>query len=145
MLTADADGQHDASYAPRLVAALAAADLALGVRTRRRTSMPWVRQVSNSVSAAATRVCAGSRWPDSQCGFRAFRTGILDRIAPRGDRYEYETDFLIQAARAGVRITCVEVPTLYGARSHFRPVKDSVRIVAVLARGLVARGAAYRP
>jgi glycosyltransferase involved in cell wall biosynthesis len=133
VVTMDADGQHRGDDVPRLVRALDAADVAIGVRERRGSAMPWVRRVSNAVSAAAASACAGYAWRDSQCGLRAFRASILSRIAPRGDRYEYETDFLIQTARAGLRIACVEVPTLYGAASHFRPIRDSCRIVGTLA------------
>ena len=49
-----------------------------------------------------------------------------------GDRYEYETEFLIAAGRAGFRITSVRVPTTYGAPSHFRSWADSMRVVRAI-------------
>ena len=51
-----------------------------------------------------------------------------------GDRYEYETEFLIGAARAGYRIASVGVPTVYGAPSHFRTWNDSMRVVRTIWR-----------
>ncbi len=140
VLTVDADGQHDPCCAPALLAALDDADLVVGVRARRGSPMPWHRRVSNAVSAAAVSVCAGCRISDSQSGYRAFRPERLAALEPRGDRYEYETDFLIQAARAGLRIAWVHIPTIYGAPSHFRPLRDSMRIAQTMVRRGLTRG-----
>ncbi len=129
VLTIDADGQHDPSYAPALVAALDTADVVVGVRARRRTSMPLHRRVSNAISSAAISYCAGCALPDAQSGFRAIRAAVLRSVHPLGDRYEFETDLLILAARAGFRIAGVPVPTIYGAPSHFRALADSRRVV----------------
>jgi glycosyltransferase involved in cell wall biosynthesis len=136
VLTIDADGQHDPRCAPVLLGALGAADLVIGVRARRGSAMPWPRRVCNALAASAVSVCAGRRFTDSQSGYRAMRTSALGMIAPTGDRYEYETDFLIQAARAGLRIATVPVPTIYGAPSHFRQLEDTVRVARTICRCL---------
>jgi glycosyltransferase involved in cell wall biosynthesis len=136
ILTIDADGQHDPACAPRLLAALHDADVVIGARERRGSAMPLHRRVSNAVSAAAINACAGLRLADSQSGYRALRAGVLARVAPAGDRYEYETDFLIQAAREGLRIACVPVPTIYGAPSHFRALRDAARVAGTICRRL---------
>jgi glycosyltransferase involved in cell wall biosynthesis len=134
VLTMDADGQHDPAIAPELVAALDGSDVVLGVRRRMGSHMPPHRRASNRLSSWAISRCAGTRLPDSQSGYRAIRTDVLRSVAPHGDRYEYETDFLILAARAGYRISGVVVPTIYGAPSHFRPVQDAARVVATIWR-----------
>jgi glycosyltransferase involved in cell wall biosynthesis len=134
VLTIDADGQHDPALAPALVAALASADVVVGVRRREGTRMPLHRRVSNGLSSWAISWCAGVPLPDTQSGYRAIRVEVLRRIAPVGDRYEFETDFLIRAARAGFRIAGVPIPTIYGAPSHFRPLHDAARVVATIWR-----------
>jgi glycosyltransferase involved in cell wall biosynthesis len=139
ILTIDADGQHDPRSAPQLLAALDDADLAVGVRTRRGSSMPLHRRVSNALSAAAVSMCAGCRIDDSQSGYRAFRPDPVAALTALGDRYEYETDLLIEAARAGLRIAWVQIPTIYGAPSHFRPLRDSARIVRTMLRQGIVR------
>jgi hypothetical protein len=90
------------------------------------------------VSSAVVSACAGQRLPDVQSGYRAVRASVLARIAPVGDRYEYETDFLIQAARAGLTIAWVAIPTLYasGGTSHFRSVRDTAAVVRTIWRRL---------
>jgi dolichol-phosphate mannosyltransferase len=135
VVTIDADGQHDPRYAPALVEALSNADVAIGARERRGT-MPAGRRLTNRLSAAVVARCIGRDVTDAQSGFRAMRSYLIAEVRPRGDRYEFETEFLILAGRFGARITFVPIPTIYAANipSHFRPVRDSARIVTTLWR-----------
>jgi hypothetical protein len=82
-------------------------------------------------SAAIARV-AGIRLDDTQSGFRVIRRCVLEQVDAKGDRYEFETDFLIRAGRAGFRIRNSTIPTVYGSDSHFRGMSDSVRIVRTI-------------
>ncbi len=129
IVSIDADGQHDAALAPALLAALAHADLVLGAR-RRSGAMPLGRRVTNGLSNAAVARLSGHSLPDTQSGFRAVRAAVVRAVRPAGDRYEFETEFLLMAARRGFRIATVPVPTVYGggAPSHFRPVRDGLRV-----------------
>jgi len=143
VVTVDADGQHDPAFAPALVQALASADLAIGARDSRAREMPVGRRLTNRLSAAAVSRCIGRPVADAQSGFRAMRADVLSDVAPRGDRYEFETEFLIMAAQQGHRIVFVPIPTTYSGLvpSQFRPVRDSARIVGTLWRfALGARG-----
>jgi glycosyltransferase involved in cell wall biosynthesis len=126
----DADGQHDPARAPALLATLAHADLAIGARARVASSMPWPRRVTNALSAAATRRLTGCEIPDPQSGYRAMRVEVARAVRATGDRYEFETDFLLRAVRAGFRVASVPIETRYGAPSHFREVRDGCRVIA---------------
>jgi glycosyltransferase involved in cell wall biosynthesis len=132
VLTLDADGQHDPSYVPRLVAALEGHDIVVGQRMRSGSSMPLGRRLTNALASAAIAHVAGIRLNDTQSGFRAIRRCVLERVNAEGDRYEFETDFLIRAGRAGFRVCNAVIPTVYGAASHFRGMSDSVRIVKTI-------------
>lgn len=135
MLTVDADGQHDPERAPVLVAALGTADIAIGARGR-TADMPAGRRLTNRLSSAAVARCIGRPVDDAQSGYRAIRAPVLAAVRPRGDRYEYETEFLILAARQGFQIAFVPIPTTYTplVPSQFRLVRDSARIVGTLWR-----------
>ena len=130
----DADGQHDPARAPSLVAALEQADVVLGTRARGDSGMPLRRRMTNALSAAAARRLAGCDLADPQSGYRAMRAIVVREVRARGDRYEFETDFLLRAARAGFRITAVPIPTIYGPPSHFREMRDGLRVVATFCR-----------
>ena len=134
IVTIDADGQHDPAAAPRLVAALAEADVVLGSRARAGSRMPPHRRVSNALSSACVSLAAGCRIPDSQTGYRAFRAEVLRAVEATGDRYDFETDLLIRLARRGCRVAAVAVPTIYGAESHFRPVRDTAHVIRAIWR-----------
>ena len=133
IVTVDADGQHDPAAAPALIKALDTADLVIGAR-RREGRMPFGRRLTNGMSAAAVSHCTGQHVPDSQSGFRAMRADVIRAIRPPGDRYEFETAFLILSARAGFRIASVPVATLYGAPSHFRSFRDAASVIRTIWR-----------
>jgi glycosyltransferase involved in cell wall biosynthesis len=134
VITIDADGQHDPARAPALLAALADADIVIGTRARTRGTMPLGRRVTNALASAAVGAIVGVSVPDAQSGYRAIRRAVLADVTAGGDRYEYETELLIAAVRAGYRIGSVGVPTTYGAPSHFRPWGDSMRVVRAIWR-----------
>lgn len=132
VLTLDADGQHDSAFVPRLVDALATADIVVGARHIAANVVPRHRRLANALSTGATRLITGIALTDSQSGFRLLRPAVLREVRARGDRYEYETDFLVRASRAGFRVVEVPVPTIYGPPSHFRELADAWLVARVL-------------
>jgi hypothetical protein len=94
--------------------------------------MPLRRRMTNAMASMAIARVAGVRLKDTQSGFRAIRRTVLERVRARGDRYEFETDFLIRAAQAGFRVRNTTIPTVYGSASHFRGVSDAARIVMTI-------------
>jgi glycosyltransferase involved in cell wall biosynthesis len=140
VLALDADGQHDVNAAPGLIAALADADLVIGSRERDRTGMPWLRRKTNDVTTWWTSYLAGQRVPDSQSGYRAINASVLRAVRPVSRRFEYESEFLVRAARQGFRIGQAPIPTLYNAPgSHIHPVRDTMRFVRLVLRLLASR------
>ncbi|GAC1652965.1 MAG: glycosyltransferase family 2 protein [Gemmatimonadaceae bacterium] len=134
IVTLDADGQHDPGAIPAMLSGLGAADVVIGARRASRSAMPWSRRVTNALATTACSTLAGCAVHDAQSGFRAFRSALLDRVAACGDRYEFETDFLIRAGRAGATIAAVDVPTIYGPKSHFREFADGALVIRTIVR-----------
>ncbi len=135
VLTLDADGQHDPAYAPRLLGALDGSDVVIGSRDGDRTGMPWIRRATNSVMTSIVSGLAGKRIEDTQSGYRAVRAEVLGAVHPGSRRFEYESEFLIEAGRKGFRIGSVPIPTLYNAPgSHIDPFRDTLRFVRLLLR-----------
>jgi glycosyltransferase involved in cell wall biosynthesis len=135
VLTMDADGQHDPSVGGGLLEALKDADLVIGSRDRDRTGMPWLRRATNVVTTWFVSRLAGQRVEDSQSGYRAIRAAVLEKVRPRSQRFDYESEFLIRAAREGFRISAVPIPTLYNAPgSHIHPLRDTIRFIRLVLR-----------
>jgi glycosyltransferase involved in cell wall biosynthesis len=132
VLTIDSDGQHDPAFAPSIVSALGRCHIAIGTRDLSGEQMPRLRRAANFLSTSATRIVSGGAVRDSQSGYRAIRREVLDEVRARGDRYEFETDFIIRAAHAGFTICNVPISTIYGPRSYFREFSDAMRVIGVL-------------
>ena len=145
VLALDADGQHDPAAAPGLIAGLATADVVVGSRARDRTGMPWLRRKTNDVTSWWVSRLAGVPIEDSQSGYRAIGAAALGAVRPESRRFDYESEFLIGAARAGFRIGSAPIPTLYNAPgSHIHPLRDTVRFVRLVLRHLVRRPGAAK-
>lgn len=134
VLTIDSDGQHDAAFAPTIVAALDRADIVIGTRDLSGEQVPKHRRIANMISSAATRAVSGGKVRDSQSGYRAMKAEVLRKVDAVGDRYEFETDFIIRAARAGFTMVNVPISTIYGSPSYFREFRDAWLVITVLWR-----------
>jgi hypothetical protein len=86
------------------------------------------------ISSAATRAVSGGKVRDSQSGYRAIKADVLRKVDAVGDRYEFETDFIIRAARAGFTTVNVPISTIYGSPSYFREFRDAWLVIKVLWR-----------
>jgi glycosyltransferase involved in cell wall biosynthesis len=112
LVTLDGDGQHDADEIPLLLARLNEGDdFVIGARWGSSTEMPWWRKVGKRVldygTAAASEGPKGGQGPkltDSQSGFRAYNRKALEAIEPRQSGFSVESQLLIDAHQAGLRI-----------------------------------------
>lgn len=132
VLTIDSDGQHDPAFAPSIIEALDRYHIAIGTRDLSGEQVPKHRRIANFLSSAATRLVSGGAVRDSQSGYRAIRREVLEVVHAEGDRYEFETDFIIRAAHAGFTITNVPISTIYGSASYFREFHDAMLVIGVL-------------
>ena len=135
----DADGQHDPNEIPKFVAAARTqpADVVVGTRMGETHGMPMVRRLTNQFTSWITSKLARQRVPDSQCGYRLVRRSVLPHLELTSSRFETETEMLIQAGRAGLKIANVPIRTIYGVEaraSHIRPWRDTVRFFKLAAK-----------
>ena len=134
VLTIDSDGQHDPAFATAIIGALDHADIVIGTRDLSGKAVPKHRRIANMISSAATRAVSGGKVRDSQSGYRAMKAEVLRKVEAVGDRYEFETDFIIRAARAGFTTVNVPISTIYGSPSYFREFRDAWLVMKVLWR-----------
>src|SRR2546423_3751980 len=134
VLTIDSDGQHDPAFSPAMGSGLDRADIVIGSRDVGGEGVPRHRRIANMISSAATRAVSGGKVRDSQSGYRAIKAEVLRKVHAVGDRYEFETDFIIRAARAGFTTINVPISTIYGSPSYFREFRDAWLVIKVLWR-----------
>ncbi|HTL38975.1 MAG TPA: glycosyltransferase family 2 protein [Kofleriaceae bacterium] len=117
LVTFDADGQHNASEIPALLAALADADVALGSRflgtiegaqQGRRALLRTAIVVSNGLS--------GMKLTDAHCGLRAFRREAAAALRMTQDRMAHASELLRKIKTSNLRV--VEVPVTVRYTEH---------------------------
>jgi glycosyltransferase involved in cell wall biosynthesis len=133
----DGDGQHDPADIPGFLDAINGSgfDLVVGNRMLNLESMPLIRRWTNQVmSWQIGRICK-MPIPDSQCGFRLARKALLPVLMAPSDRFEFETESIILAARHGFRLGFVPIRTIYtGQNSKIRPFQDTIRYLRLINR-----------
>jgi glycosyltransferase involved in cell wall biosynthesis len=91
--TMDADGQHlPGEMGSFLEAARHGGwDVVVGTRMADVEGMPWLRRATNRVTSWVVSRLAGVFIPDSQSGFRLFRTACLQGLALTTSHYDAES------------------------------------------------------
>ncbi|MCX7848431.1 MAG: glycosyltransferase family 2 protein [bacterium] len=139
----DADGQHEPHEIPKLVEAAKRthADIVCGTRMGNPQGMPWLRRMTNRIMSRLTSWLCGIRLSDTQCGFRLLSKHAVSLIELRKDKFEVETEILVEAARHGLVVTETPVASIYAANhsSHIHPVRDTVRFLKLVTLLLLRR------
>ena len=137
LVTADADGQHRYADIRRVLDKSEEMPGALVLGSRAFDGdVPLRSRFGNAMTRQVFAIASGVKVRDTQTGLRGFdRDGMRLFVDVPGDRYEYEINMLLTAARAEMPIYEVTIETVYlndNESSHFNPLKDSLRIYACI-------------
>ena len=151
VVTLDADQQHDPSDIPAFLAAATAnpGALVLGDRSGAMHTMPKHRSRSIKFGNFFIGWACGRKIKDAQCGMRLYPAAIADISVPQRQvtGFRYETAILMHAAEADIPFAFVPIAARYEGYvlrpSHFRPIKDFLRLVGLISGFLASRG--FRP
>lgn len=133
LITADSDGQHTSRDIKKVADALNAHpnSLVLGVRDFDQVNVPWKSRFGNKITSMYFKLTTGISCPDTQTGLRGIPYSLLGlALSEDGDRYEYEMNFLSDAAST-VPFIYVPIETVYkenNKASHFNIIKDSALV-----------------
>lgn len=140
VVTADSDGQHTAKNIKKCAEALALYKdkLVLGVRDFSVSGIPFRSRFGNKVTVVTLNAVCGIKVADTQTGLRAIPAGFMKKLLSiPGERFEYETNMLIETKEMGIDIYEVPIETIYQKEeysSHFNPLKDSIKIYRIFAK-----------
>ena len=149
VITIDGDGQH---LTEDIIACgqkmLANPDsVVLGCRDFSLPGVPPRSVAGNRTTSRLFRVFFGIRLSDTQTGLRAIPAQYLERFcAIEGERFEYETNMLLNMKRMGVPFLEQPITTVYDPEdysSHYNAFRDSLRITKVMLRFFVT-GTGFR-
>jgi glycosyltransferase involved in cell wall biosynthesis len=139
LITVDSDGQH---LTEDIIKIARSADsnqdsVIFGVRSFDE-SIPLRSKLGNKITKHLLYLLNGISIDDSQTGLRYLPISILSELLKLpGEKYEYELECLFVINKLGYKIIQVKIRTVYlddNANSHFRPLKDSLRIYRVFAK-----------
>ena len=137
VVTADADGQHLIKDIKRV--AEATLDSQSTVILGRRVfagKVPLKSRFGNTITRNIFNFVSGQKIFDTQTGLRGFPISTLPALlALSGERYEYEMNMLLEASNLGLKLSEVEIETVYyngNSGSHFNAIKDSWRIYRLI-------------
>ena len=139
LVTADADGQHDADDILRVASRLRKHPeaLILGVRQWEKR-VPWKSRLGNLVTRMLLHLMVGQKLSDTQTGLRGIPAALIPHLLKTTSQgYEFELDMLIACKHRAHPILEEPIRTIYtqgNQSSHFRPVLDSMRIYFLLFR-----------
>lgn len=140
ILCMDCDGQHlPADGAGLLLLAERwPGSLILGVRDFSGAGVPLRSRLGNRIASRALEFASGIRIRDTQTGLRAFDSSLLERfLEVPGEGFDYEMAMLLACAREGIPVRTRKIRTVYvkgNAGSHFRPLTDSLLVLAACLR-----------
>ena len=133
-ITADSDGQHS----PECIRACAEAlienpgALIMGCRSFDGDDVPARSQFGNKLTRRVMKYLVGVSVSDTQTGLRGISASFMKSLLTlKGERFEFETNMLMETKKLGIQIIEVPIKTIYiedNRTSHFNPIKDSIRI-----------------
>ena len=142
VITIDGDGQH---LAEDIIACgermLKEQDkVILGCRDFDQPGVPPRSVAGNKTTSCLFRIFYGISLSDTQTGLRAIPRACLESFGRiEGERFEYETNMLLQMKRLGVSFVEQPITTVYDPEdysSHYNAVKDSWRIFKIMSKNL---------
>lgn len=138
VVTLDDDGQHDITDIKRLGKCLKKdqTSLLLGTRDFNHSNVPLKSKFGNKMTSLMFQWFIKIKIKDTQTGLRAIPNQLIESfINVKGERFEYETNMLLECKRNSIDIVEENIQTIYiekNQHSHFNPLKDSMRIYQLL-------------
>ena len=144
IVTADCDGQHKVKDVMGVYkSVLGRSDaLILGSRDFNEKNVPPRSRFGNTFTRRLYKMLYGIKLYDTQTGLRGFTVELAKSfVLVKGDRFEYELGQLIWSKKHGVRILETPIETVYPEDpvdhvSHFRTIRDSMRVMGVMLSNL---------
>lgn len=144
VITVDDDGQHHifdiTSCAQKICEGTS--KVVLGVRDFSLPDVPWRSRMGNKITSGVFKLFCGLKISDTQTGLRAIPYKYIEYFLNiKGDRYEYETNMLLQMKTMNIPYSEIIIETVYineNKKSHFRMIRDSVRIYSLILKFLLS-------
>ncbi len=141
IITMDGDGQHSPKHLKDFIHLIekGGANLILGNRISRNSSMPFHRQLSNGITSIIISLFNGSkRIRDSQCGYRAIDLNYIKPSLYIEPGFQFESEILLNLSKTDCKIIELDIETKYGKESSsIHLFKDTLKFIRLIFRHLL--------
>jgi glycosyltransferase involved in cell wall biosynthesis len=135
IVTIDSDGSNRPEELPFLLTPLLRNEADLVIGSRFSADIPTSGKRFNAAGVRIfnlmIRILTGVTVSDSQSGYRAMKSEVLDNLSLQSNTYEIESEMLVKIARGGFRVR--EVPVSFEQRtfgkSTLDPIVDGFKIL----------------
>ena len=137
LITMDADGQHDPADIPRFIEAYVRTGIPvlIGDRMGNMSEMPVIRKWTNRLMSWYLSRAMNQYIPDTQCGFRLYRCGVIPFILADAKRHAAESEILLHVVARGIQIGSIPIAVIYSdEKSKINPFKDTLRFFLMIHR-----------
>lgn len=144
IVTADSDGQHSPEDIEKVANKTKKHPDAyvLGTRNFKQDNVPFKSRYGNIITRNVFKIFIGLNITDTQTGLRGMSPDVAKAfLATAGERFEYETNTLIECKEKDIPIVEQTIKTIYidnNSESHFNPFKDSARIYKLFVKYIFA-------
>jgi glycosyltransferase involved in cell wall biosynthesis len=135
IVTIDSDGSNRPEELPLLLTPLLQNEADLVIGSRFSANMPTSGKRFNAAGVRIFNliiwILTGAAVSDSQSGYRAMKSEVLERLSLKSNTYEIESEMLVKIAQGGFRVR--EVPVSFEQRtfgkSTLDPIVDGFKIL----------------
>lgn len=138
VVTVDGDNQHQPQDVLSCAREMEAHpdSLILGVRNFNEKNVPPKSRIGNKTTSFVFRFVCGLKISDTQTGLRAIPAEHINTMLEiEGERFEYETNMLLELRRKDIPFREVPIATVYineNESTHFHPIRDSIKIYKII-------------
>lgn len=138
VVTVDGDGQHQAADIMHCAKVMLERGdkVILGSREFSGDDVPFKSRFGNNLTSLTFKFVCGLTIRDTQTGLRAIPRQYLESfLEVSGERFEYETNMLLELKQRNIGYEEVSIKTVYieeNASTHFNPLRDSMKIYGVI-------------
>lgn len=143
-VTADSDGQHSVDDILKVQKEILnnPNSLILGCRNFNSENVPKRNRFGNKITCQVFKLFVGLKISDTQTGLRGYPKKVMEKLMDvKGERFEYETNMLIETLNKNIPIKEVSIETIYieeEYETHFNPIKDSIAIYKLFIKYIFA-------
>ncbi len=144
IITADCDGQHTVKDIKKCYHKWqkSKSSLILGCRDFTNEKVPLKSRYGNKITKDIFMLFTGLKISDTQTGLRVIPKEVSSIILDvKGERYEYETNVLLETKKLDIPIVEEKISTIYinnNKESHFNPIKDSIEIYKLFIKYIIS-------